>query len=339
LPPLAARPKTSKYARYAGFSEFTETPTMQAWEVFMKRSRAKKKARATKGTASPLAPRNAAYDPFRRRDAASMLRAQEPYVHVYGKHVICDTDTRGYATPDNKSLTEIVVDASSGFIPLWARDTTLRWRFQESSMTFFQDPAAAKQEISKLFGEAILAWGDAAPVKFNRTDSRSDFEIEMKAQEACDPRGCVLARGFFPDSGRHQLEIYPTMFNQDRAQQINTLAHEIGHIFGLRHFFAKISETNAASEIFGTHRPVSIMNYGDDSQLTADDRSDLKRLYQLAWSGQLKAINGTPIKLVKPFSVADGFGDFVADRLAAAAAVARAQATSESRPYFWIPTP
>lgn len=80
--------------------------------------------------------------------------------------------------------------------------------------------------------------------------------------------------------------------------------HEIGHIFGLRHFFANISETRWASEIFGTHRPLTIMNYGNQSELTDDDRSDLARLYQAVWTGELTNINGTPIRLVKPFNSA-----------------------------------
>src|SRR5687768_16729444 len=225
----------------------------------------------------------------------------DPDVHVFGNGFRCDTETRGHATPQGRSPLEIVVDASEGFIPLWIKDTTLRWRFRESTMKYFKSPTAAKIEIRKLLGEALLAWGDAAPIKFAERTDASDFEIVMRRNDDCDANGCVLASAFFPDSGRHQLTLYPKMFTQVRQEQVETLIHEIGHVFGLRHFFANISETAWPSQIFGTHKPFSIMNYGGQSVLTADDKSDLKRLYQLVWSGELTQINGTPIKLVKAF--------------------------------------
>ena len=62
-----------------------------------------------------------------------------------------------------------------------------------------------------------------------------------------------------------------------------------------------MSETEWPAKVFGKHDKFSIMNYGADSKLTANDRSDLKRLYQLAWSGKLTHNNGTPIRFVKPF--------------------------------------
>ena len=83
--------------------------------------------------------------------------------------------------------------------------------------------------------------------------------------------GYVLASAFFPDAGRHELVIYPKMFSQSRREQVDTLIHEVGHIFGLRHFFANIRETAWPSQVFGTHKPFSIMNYGHQSELT-DDR-------------------------------------------------------------------
>lgn len=41
--------------------------------------------------------------------------------------------------------------------------------------------------------------------------------------------------------------------------------------------------------------------YGADSRLTEDDKKDLKELYSLVWSGKLREINGTAIRLVTPF--------------------------------------
>jgi hypothetical protein len=216
--------------------------------------------------------------------------------------VLCDTDSRGHPTPGDLNPLDIVVDASEGFIPLWDQGVTLRWRFQQRSLQIFQDPEAAATEIRQLFGEALLAWGDAAPVKFTNRHDRWDFEIIVRGVDNCSPNGCVLASAFFPDAGRHELRIYPRMFTQDREEQVETMVHEIGHVFGLRHFFADVREQAWPSQIFGEHRPFSIMNYGELSELTEVDRRDLSALYQRAWSGELQDINGTPIRLVRPFS-------------------------------------
>jgi hypothetical protein len=244
--------------------------------------------------------------PERRGDKAFELRPDSgrgagSEVHVFGNKVVCDTEPRGYASPRGRSPLEIVVDASEGFIPLWVKNTTLRWRFRERSMRVFRTPTAAKAAIRRLLGEALLAWGDAAPIRFTEKSDAWDFEIVMRKTDDCDATGCVLASAFFPDTGRHRLVLYPEMFNQSRQEQVETMVHEIGHVFGLRHFFANVSERAFPSEIFGVHKPFSIMNYGNRSRLSANDKADLKRLYHMAWTGQLTEINGTPIKFVRPF--------------------------------------
>lgn len=241
-------------------------------------------------------------NPFQLKEAKEAGEERKPLVHVYGHGVVCDTERRGHASPHGRSPLEIVVDASEGFIPLWAPGMTLRWRFKESSMSVFEDPEVAKSAIRTLLGEALLEWGDARPVKFAERNDAWDFEIVVKRVDDCDINGCVLASAFFPDAGRHRLFIYPKMFNQTKKEQVDTLIHEIGHVFGLRHFFAQISETAWASEVFGEHKPFSIMNYGAQSVLTDDDKADLKLLYDRAWHGDLTQINGTPIQFVKPFS-------------------------------------
>ncbi|MEM7170218.1 MAG: reprolysin-like metallopeptidase [Pseudomonadota bacterium] len=233
----------------------------------------------------------------------SAARQEEPFVHVYGRgRAVCETDAKGHAFPGGRSPLEIVVDATEGFIPLWDESVVLRWRFQERSLSIFRDPTGAKQYLRALFAHGLQLWGDAPPVRFTEVRDRWDFEIAVSARENCSANGCTLARAFFPDSGRHDLLIYPTMFEQTLQEQIETLAHEIGHIFGLRHFFADITETRWRSEIFGEHSPFSIMNYGPKSVMTPADQADLKTLYELAWSRDLTEINGTPIQLMRPFS-------------------------------------
>lgn len=171
-------------------------------------------------------------------------------------------------------------------------------------MRVFRNPELAKARIEQMLGEAVLAWGNAAPVKFAKRKDAWDFEVVVREADRCNINGCVLASAFFPDAGRHELVIYPKLFSQNRSEQVETLVHEIGHAFGLRHFFANVSETAFPSVGFGTQNPFTIMNYGNQSVLTDADRADLRRLYHAVWSGALTHINGTPIKFVKPFHIA-----------------------------------
>lgn len=223
-------------------------------------------------------------------------------IHSLGNGVVCDTERRGHPTPQGRSPHEIVVDASEGFIPLWEKNVTLHWRFSERSFALLPDAAAKKLEIRTLLAAALVEWGTAAPVRFKEDRDLWDFEIVMRTGDQCSPFGCVLASAFFPDPGRHELVIYPKMFTQPWKEQVDTFIHEIGHVFGLRHFFALVKEKAWPAEIFGTHAEFSIMNYGHLSELTKQDKEDLTKLYKSAWNGTLKHINGTPIKLVKPFN-------------------------------------
>ena|SRR5687767_13860993 len=120
---------------------------------------AKKGSKAPRGIAAAKKP-----NPFQLRKAADADGKPNPLVHVIKKGVVCGTEKRGQATPRGDSPVRIVVDATAGFIPLWAEGTTLRWRFQERSFRRYQNPQAAKASLENLFGQAVLAWGDSVPV-------------------------------------------------------------------------------------------------------------------------------------------------------------------------------
>ena len=234
---------------------------------------------------------------------ADKFLPQDSRLHIYRKKVICLTDSKGHENPEAKSMAELIVDSSKGFIPLWDRGVTLNWRFSKDFATYFNDGSRAKLEFKKLLGESISAWKDACPIKFSENNDAWDFEISIAA-DICNQNGCVLASAFFPDTGQNKLVIYPKLFQQNRPEQLETLQHELGHIFGLRHFFAQIQETRWRSEIFGNQNPFTIMNYGNESRLTDDDVADLKKLYEMVWSGQLREINSTKIKLFRSFQSA-----------------------------------
>lgn len=254
------------------------------------------------------------------RDPDKVSSEADLSLHIYGEHNnVCLTNSRGYPTPGNRSRLELLFDATKGFIPVWGPDVMLHWRFNEDSMRHFQKPDAAKHAIRALFGEAVNLWGDAAPIKFTEQADNWDFELVMQPNDRCTLSGCTLARAFFPDSGRHDIAIYPRLFTQTRAEQIETLIHELGHVFGLRHFFANVSETDWPSVKFGSQNPFTIMNYGSKSQLTDADRADLRLFYSKVWSGELGNINGTPIVEFRPFheSVSTGITLQPARRLAA----------------------
>ena len=234
-------------------------------------------------------------DPFARTADA------EPDVHVHGKGIVCATENRGEPKNREVSINEIWVGVGN-VIPLWEEGVTLYWRFDPVSLSTLVDPEAAKRRIRTLLDKALGEWGDACPIALQEREQGWDFEIALLEGDNCNPRGCVLASAFFPDSGQHKLKIYPRMLRQVEKEQVETLVHELGHMFGLRHFFANVSETHLPAQVFGTDVRFTIMNYGADSFVTDADRSDLKELYRLARSGALRVINGTPIKLVRPFT-------------------------------------
>jgi hypothetical protein len=241
---------------------------------------------------------------FRPRGDKKPTELQERRTHVINreKGIICSTERRGFATPQGRSPNELVLDAPGGVIPLWAPDTVLRWRFREESFDFFHNPEAAMEGVRVLCSRALRQWGSAAPVTFKFDEGEWDFEIVMNGGNNCNSMGCTLASSFFPGGGQNRLTLFPKMFEESQQEMAETLCHEFGHVFGLRHFFALTDETAFPAVIFGRHNAVSIMNYGAKSSLTDDDKNDLERLYQMAWDGELTHVNGTPIRLVTPFT-------------------------------------
>ncbi|WP_226646710.1 matrix metalloproteinase-11 [Microbulbifer variabilis] len=179
----------------------------------------------------------------------------EPIVHKYDDNKVCVTDKVGYPVLENRSPLDLVLHSGEGYISLWGKNVTLRWKFDEESLRYFKKPDEVKDYIRALLGEALLKWGDASPVKFNENPNVWDFKIRVESVEICSVVGCTLSRAFFPNPGRNELVLFPTMFEQNRKEQVDTMIHELGHIFELRHFFADLKEKAWHSVIYGVHKP------------------------------------------------------------------------------------
>lgn len=219
--------------------------------------------------------------------------------HDHGKRCVTESRFPGpQNVSDHRIQPEVVVDVSRGKVPLWTAGTTLHWRFDERSLRRGGNIEATRRRVRALLRDAIAAWGTAAPVAFQERKRGWDFEIAVLARSDCGIDGCTLASAFFPSSQRQRLLIYPTMFEYDRAEQVSTLVHELGHVFGLRHFFAVTEEKEFPSLIFGEHSSYTVMNYGPKGRLTAADKRDLRRLYKAAWSPDATARIGRQVRLV-----------------------------------------
>lgn len=115
---------------------------------------------------------------FERNPDAAHAAQESPY-HLISQGVICDTDSVGHEQPGGRSSTELVLDSPDGYIPLWAPNSKLYWRFEERAFSSFVRPAAAKAYIRDLMAAAIDAWGAAVPVRFKERSHGVDFDSRL----------------------------------------------------------------------------------------------------------------------------------------------------------------
>ncbi|CAN0352313.1 unnamed protein product, partial [Ectocarpus sp. 4 AP-2014] len=113
----------------------------------------------------------------------------EKQLHRLGKNLVCRTDERGFATPGDRGPLDLVLDASEGFIPLWRFGTTLRWCFDEAALNALEDRVRRGSQVRDLIEEAMMAWGDAAPVKLREERDSYDFRVVVHASDDCTFRG------------------------------------------------------------------------------------------------------------------------------------------------------
>lgn len=210
--------------------------------------------------------------------ATSIHRIANP-LHITEAKYTCATETYG--------CTEVRV-GKSDYIPRWCRGSVLSYLVDAKS---FPTPAEAMQ-VKAAMQEAISMWKGIA-VSFEEVDCYESATFVITYH----PRGCrtAYARAFFPDELPGELLVYNLALSNG-TYLANILAHEIGHIFGLRHEFADEDkqERKLRCVLFGKNNSRSVMNYYKDLgqlQVSEQDLKELEAFY--AYGGE--KYKGLPI--------------------------------------------
>lgn len=159
-----------------------------------------------------------------------------------------------------------------GEIPRWRRGSELSYVICVESF-----PAPLSSVVEGSMKAAIGMW-EGVGVSFKQV-ARNDpatfaviYENRNRNAYACS---------FFPNELSRELIIYPPSLQKTNYLS-NILAHEVGHILGLRHEFAHKREKGRPSALFGSENTDSIMNYFDHPeqlQVREQDLEELERFY------------------------------------------------------------
>ncbi|KAK1254556.1 hypothetical protein MKX08_008551 [Trichoderma sp. CBMAI-0020] len=181
-------------------------------------------------------------------------------------------------------------------IPRWRKGSEIFYVICTES---FETPGAAAL-VSAAMTEAISMWGNVTDVVFREVGRDSPATFRIKYKESHNSHDDVYAMSFPPKESASSLVVYqPALEDSISSYLANILAHELGHILGLRHEFALQKERGLHSVRFGSENHQSVMNYfGHPSKLQVgqQDREELAAFYaysQVDYEG-LPIINITP---------------------------------------------
>lgn len=185
----------------------------------------------------------------------------------------CITQRRG-------TIHELYLGINLGNLTLWKSKSVIKWVARADGYLTPEDAIFAARGVQ----QAAQAWN-------KHLGGRVTFEYTPIFDDACfqvlyggDDDG-VLASAFFPDDYKrvlNELYVFKRQFDVDQRSLIaNTMAHELGHVIGLRHEHSQEKMANGfgpeddgkqiESILYGPPNPLSVMAYYRGQQIQPSD--------------------------------------------------------------------
>lgn len=193
-----------------------------------------------------------------------------------------------------------------GIIYRWQPGSTVT--FHTCQKTFPPNtPYAAHATLS--LKEAADGWNRGRiGVTFQQVADNEPATFRLSYEQS-QPQSTLLALAFLPPDPNDEKQQQPQLTVYSRAFEggfygylSNILCHELGHILGLRHWFAKEREPGLSCVQFGQSDKLSVMNYyyhPGDWKIQKSDYHDVRRFYQY----QSTDYDNFPIVNVEPMRI------------------------------------
>ncbi|KAJ6439173.1 matrix metalloproteinase-11 [Purpureocillium lavendulum] len=188
-------------------------------------------------------------------------------------------------------------------IPRWQPGIELTYVVCDETFPTLEDAAFTSRQLTTAMG----MWNNAGVTfRLVERNSLANFRVVYR-NSPLDGRMETLASSFLPNNSaadKRTLYVYALAFtNAHLNNQAYFLAHEVGHILGLRHEFSMEREQCLWSTTFGSRNSSGIMAYYADSshwRVTPQDLKEMEAFYNPSFTGQdgRKVMNYTPERVI-----------------------------------------
>jgi hypothetical protein len=206
-------------------------------------------------------------------------------------------------TQKSNSIDELFLGMDKGTLYLWEKGSKINWTARADGYRSKEDALFSARACYT----AAAAWNKALNglVQFEYVDSFDDACFQLK-YGGVDTQG-TLAEAFFPDEYKNVLNnviVYQAQLQGAYKNEIvNTFAHELGHVLGLRHehsqdnptipgIWGQVEDGRYRNEVvesifFGSRNPYSIMAYYDAMKIQDSDVKDAREAYDTLENGSV----------------------------------------------------